>query len=220
MFFFNRFSNSSTQLAFIGGVLMVLISVGFSILFTYSENLQIVINIGVTITLFCMLFLIRNLQKKNYKTIKIKLINVNEKYSNGIVLKICVALLLPIIGFAQQKRCKTTLEEYQYMAWAINSQDTALQSEFIKKSPITNHLNNNYFFAYTPIYRYIDNCHIGYSVTMENKEAGSSRTIAIPYENPSEFENLFNELMGWPADEREAFLKSYLIFENTERGKW
>lgn len=140
--------------------------------------------------------------------------------SMNLKLKILLGLLLPFTGFAQQKKCRTTLEEYQYMAWAINSRDAALQAKFIKGSPFTNHLNNNYFFTYTPVYRAAEKCRIGYSVTMHNRKSNTERTIAIPYENPSEFENLFNELMGWPADERDAFLKSYLILENTEKGKW
>lgn len=130
-----------------------------------------------------------------------------------------ILLSCPVFFYAQDKRCKITSEEFQYISWALPQEYYKKDQHLMLKTPVTNNIFNSYLFTYTPIFRSKENCLIGYAVKLENKNLNTIRYTCIPYDNNSEFENLFNEIMGWTTEERNAFIKSYLIFENTTEGK-
>ena len=75
---FRRFAHASaaavgSPLAFLGGVLTVLLWIAVGPKFHYSDTWPLVINTGTTIVTFLMVFLIQNTQNRDAKAMHLKL---------------------------------------------------------------------------------------------------------------------------------------------------
>src|SRR5919107_1814770 len=76
--FFHKFAHAAagavgSPVAFLGGVLTVLVWVSTGPAFQYSDTWQLVINTGTTIVTFLMVFLIQNTQNRDSAAIQLKL---------------------------------------------------------------------------------------------------------------------------------------------------
>ncbi len=126
-----------------------------------------------------------------------------------------IFVLLPIAVFSQIQKVKTTPEDYQFMYWSVKTYSSNSNNfNYSLGNSYQNNLNNTYFFEYTPVFRDQTKL-IGYAVKFNNKISGEERWTAIPFINPNELQTLFDQLMGWEPAERDSFLKSYLLFVNS-----
>ncbi|MDY3547052.1 hypothetical protein PG291_00335 [Riemerella anatipestifer] len=133
----------------------------------------------------------------------------------GLKIAFALSILIGPYFFGQNNKCITSLEDFQYMSWAFDQPRLDIHDRYAQGKPFTNHIENKYFFTYTPVYsKERNNCFVRYALVMENRITKNRRLIGIPVENPNEFENLFNELMSWTDKEKVAFIKSYILFQN------
>lgn len=128
---------------------------------------------------------------------------------------IFLIFIVPNFMFSQIEKVKTTPEDFQFMSWSIKDFEKSKNNfNYSIGKSFKNNLHNKYFFEYIPVYRDKTKL-VGYSLKFNNTISGEERWIGIPFINPNELQNLFEQIMGWTTDERDAFLKSYLLFINS-----
>lgn len=112
-----------------------------------------------------------------------------------------------------QTKVKTTPEDFQFISWAVKDFDASEnKTVYTLGAPLKNNLNNRYFFEYVPVYRE-KQYHVGYALKFWNRQTDEVKWLGIPFINVNELQNLFDQLMGWKQDERDAFLKSFILFQ-------